>query len=111
MRPPGRFPASYQAKTPVDAAPFARGDNAVMAELFAQMVQRGILLDPTMRVYVEGDKRAAKPGAKPSQCSADLAAILTGRRGRRASRCPPAPTGPRRAKARGRRSMTSLSSW
>jgi len=73
----GPVPASYQAKTPVDAAPFARGDNAVMAELFAQMVQRGILLDPTMRVYVEGDKRAAKPGAKPSQCSADLAAILT----------------------------------
>jgi len=73
----GPVPASYQAKTPINPAPFTRGDNAVMAELFAQMVQRGILLDPTMRVYVEGDKRAAKPGAKPSQCSADLAATLT----------------------------------
>ena len=73
----GPVPASYQAKTPVDPAPFAKGDNPVMAGLFAQMVKQGTLLDPTMRVYVEGDKRAAKPGAKPSQCTADLAAILT----------------------------------
>ena len=73
----GPVPASYQAKTPIDAAPFAKGDNPVMAGLFARMVKQGTLLDPTMRVYVEGDKRAAKPGAKPSQCTADLAAILT----------------------------------
>jgi imidazolonepropionase-like amidohydrolase len=73
----GPVPASYQAKTPVDPVPFARGDNPVMAGLFAQMVKQGTLLDPTIRVYVEGDKRAAKPGGKPSQCSADLAAILT----------------------------------
>lgn len=72
----GPMPASYQAKTPVDPAPFAKGDNPVMAGLFAEMVKRGALLDPTMRVYVEGDKRAAKSG-KPSQCTADLAAILT----------------------------------
>jgi imidazolonepropionase-like amidohydrolase len=72
----GPVPASYQAKTPVDPAPFATGDNPVMAGLFARMVKQGILLDPTMRVYVEGDKRAAKSG-KPSQCTADLAASLT----------------------------------
>jgi imidazolonepropionase-like amidohydrolase len=73
----GPVPASYQAKTPVDPAPFAKGDNPVMAGLFAQMVKQGTLLDPTMRVYVEGDRRAAEPGGKPSQCTADLAAILT----------------------------------
>jgi len=73
----GPTPASYQAKTPIDPAPFAKGDNPVMAGLFAQMVKQRTLLDPTMRVYVEGDRRAAKPGAKPSQCTADLAAILT----------------------------------
>jgi imidazolonepropionase-like amidohydrolase len=73
----GPTPASYQAKTPVDPVPFAKGDNPVMAGLFAQMVKQGTLLDPTIRVYVEGDKRAARPGGKPSQCTADLAAALT----------------------------------
>ncbi len=73
----GPTPASYQAKTPIDPTPFMKGDNPVMARLFAQMVKQGTLLDPTMRVYVEGDKRAARPGAKPSQCPADLAAVLT----------------------------------
>src|SRR6185369_7767005 len=33
----GPVPASYQAKTPIDPAPFANGDNPVMAGLFAQM--------------------------------------------------------------------------
>jgi imidazolonepropionase-like amidohydrolase len=66
-------PASYQERTPVDPTPFVRGDNPVVGSLFAEMVRRGIILDATVRVYVEGDKRAAKP----SLCTAELATILT----------------------------------
>jgi cytosine/adenosine deaminase-related metal-dependent hydrolase len=70
-------PASYQDRFPVNYAAFANGDNAVMAGLFAEMRRRNIILDATLRVYAEGDRRAAPPGGRPYHCNLDLAARLT----------------------------------
>jgi imidazolonepropionase-like amidohydrolase len=74
-----RRPGSYQDRFPVDYARFAHGDNDVMASLFREMRRRHTILDATVRVYVEADKRAAAagPGGKPYHCNAELAARLT----------------------------------
>jgi imidazolonepropionase-like amidohydrolase len=70
-----RRPESYQARSPIDPAPFANGDNPVMARLFAEMWRRNIILDPTLRVYREVERRA--PADRPPYCTLDLAARLT----------------------------------
>lgn len=70
-----RRPQSYRERVPVDPAPFANGDNPVMAGLFATMRERGILLDATLRVYREGERRAT--AERPVHCSLDLATRLT----------------------------------
>ncbi|TMJ13922.1 MAG: hydrolase [Alphaproteobacteria bacterium] len=69
-------PQSYQDRFPIDAGLFAKGDNAAMAALFAEMKRRGTILDATDRVYVEAAKAAAKAG-KPYHCTPELAARLT----------------------------------
>jgi imidazolonepropionase-like amidohydrolase len=58
-----RRPARYQDRFPVDYAKL-RGDNPVMASLFADMKRRGIILDATLRVYVAAEA-SARPGGKP----------------------------------------------
>lgn len=70
-----RRPQSYRDRVPVDPAPFADGDNPAMAALFATMRARNILLDATLRVYREGERRATPE--RPAHCSLDLAARLT----------------------------------
>ena len=70
-----RRPQSYRDRVPVDPAPFAHGDNPAMAALFATMRARNILLDATLRVYREGERRATPE--RPAHCSLDLAARLT----------------------------------
>ena len=70
-------PQSYQERFPVDYAAFEGGDNEVMAGLFAEMRRRNIILDATLRVYAEADRRAAAPGGRPYHCTLDLAARLT----------------------------------
>ena len=70
-------PQSYQERFPVNYAAFESGDNAVMAGLFAEMRRRNIILDATLRVYAEADRRAAAPGGRPYHCNLDLAARLT----------------------------------
>jgi len=70
-----RRPQSYRDRMPVDPAPFAAGDNEVMAGLFATMRAQGVLLDATLRVYREGERRATPQ--RPAHCSLDLAARLT----------------------------------
>ena len=69
-------PQSYQQRVPIDPAPFLDGRNPTMAALFADMRRRDILLDATLRVYQEGEKRA-RAGGPPAYCSLDLAAKLT----------------------------------
>ncbi|MGQ0660915.1 amidohydrolase family protein [Sphingosinicella sp.] len=71
-----RRPARYQDRAPIDPAPFASGDNPVMARLFAEMRRRNIILDPTLRVYREVERRSAG-GGRPPYCTLDLAARLT----------------------------------
>jgi hypothetical protein len=70
-----RRPQSYGGRFPVDAALFAGRDNVAMAGLFATMRERGILLDATLRVYREGERRAT--AARPAHCTLALAARLT----------------------------------
>ena len=70
-------PASYQQRFPVNEAALAGRDNPVMAGLFREMRRRGIILDATLRVYREAERRAASPGGQPTHCSLDLAARLT----------------------------------
>jgi imidazolonepropionase-like amidohydrolase len=70
-------PRSYQERFPVDYSKFRDGDNPVMAGLFREMRRRNIILDATVRVYVEGEKAAAKRPGKPPLCTADLAERLT----------------------------------
>lgn len=69
-------PQSYQQRVPIDPAPFMSGHHPVMGSLFAEMRRRGMLLDATLRVYQEGEKRA-RDGGPPAYCSLDLAARLT----------------------------------
>ncbi|MCD2317200.1 amidohydrolase family protein [Sphingomonas sp. IC-11] len=69
-------PATYQQRVAIDPAPFIARNNPVMAGLFATMRERGMLLDATLRVYQEGEKRA-RTGGGPAYCSLDLAAALT----------------------------------
>lgn len=71
-----RRPQSYQERSPIDPAPFMAGDNPVMVRLFRQMSEQGIILDATLRVYREGDHRAAATG-RPNHCTLPLAARLT----------------------------------
>ncbi|MEP6784807.1 MAG: amidohydrolase family protein [Sphingomonadales bacterium] len=69
-------PARYQDRVPIDPAQFADGKNPVMQRLFDEMRRRKILLDPTLRVYREGERSAQRTG-KPPYCTLDLAARLT----------------------------------
>ena len=69
-------PQSYQGRFPIDYSLFANGDNASMTALFRDMRRRGIILDPTIRVYAAREKQPAKPGETP-QAATDLAARLT----------------------------------
>jgi imidazolonepropionase-like amidohydrolase len=70
-----RRPGAYRERFPVDASLFAHGDNPAMESLFRTMRARGILLDATLRVYREGERRATP--AHPAHCTLDLAARLT----------------------------------
>ena len=70
-------PQSYQERFPVNYAAFEGGDNAQMAALVREMRRRNIILDATLRVYAEGERRAVAPGGRPYHCTLDLAARLT----------------------------------
>jgi imidazolonepropionase-like amidohydrolase len=69
-------PQTYQQRVPIDPAPFMDGRNPVMVALFAEMHRRGMLLDATLRVYQESERRE-RAGGPPAYCSLDLAARLT----------------------------------
>lgn len=67
-----RRPQSYRERVPVDPAAAA---SPLMTGLFATMREHGILLDATLRVYREGERRATPE--RPAHCGLDLAAGLT----------------------------------
>jgi len=71
-------PQSYQDPTPVDPAPFAKGENPVMSAMFARMKADGVILDATTRVYVESEKAYAKTRrGRPPRCASQLGFDLT----------------------------------
>ena len=70
-----RRPAAYRDRFPVDSAALAHGDHPAMESLFRTMRTQGVLLDATLRVYREVERRATPQ--RPAHCSLDLAARLT----------------------------------
>lgn len=72
-------PLTYKDRRLVEIDRLKGGDNPEMAALFRDMAKRGIILDATLRVYQEYDKRlAAKPDMKPRpHCTLEVAAALT----------------------------------
>lgn len=71
-------PESYQARTPMDAAPFLAADNPVVALLLAQMKAHGIILDATTSIYAHYDAlAAADPKVRKPLCSGPMSAALT----------------------------------
>ncbi|MFN3943395.1 MAG: amidohydrolase family protein [Allosphingosinicella sp.] len=70
-------PSTYQERFPVEAAALAGGDHPAMAALFREMKRQGIVLDATLRVYGEAERRQAARGGPPYHCSLELAATLT----------------------------------
>jgi len=71
-------PPSYQARTPMDPAPFLAGDNAVIGRLYETMKAQGTILDATVSIYEEQERQRAKnPKMKPALCSGAMAAALT----------------------------------
>lgn len=65
------IPQAYEDHTPVDERLLARdGDDPVMARLYADMHERGILLDATGALFVQHDaERKAHPDSKPLRCT------------------------------------------
>ncbi|HEY4071071.1 MAG TPA: amidohydrolase family protein [Sphingomicrobium sp.] len=74
-QPMAKRPDSYQHRFPIEASLFAR-DNPVMEKLYADMVQRGTILDATLHVYREVEAGAKKQG-KPPLCTVSFAGKLT----------------------------------
>ena len=75
-------PQKYQEreKFPIDPAPFAKGDNKVMASLFDLMKERRVILDATNYVFETIEQmRARDPQNAPPlpYCSSALAELLT----------------------------------
>ena len=75
-------PSRYEEreKFPIDPAPFRDGKNPVMAHLFQQMKEKGIILDATVYVYHTIERMRAKNpenAPPPPFCSSELAEILT----------------------------------
>lgn len=72
------MPPTYQDPTATAEARLGKGDNPVMVGLFDEMEAKGIVLDATVRVYAEGEKRwqESKKG-RPPRCTAATAYRLT----------------------------------
>jgi imidazolonepropionase-like amidohydrolase len=69
-------PATYQERSPIPSEGLVGGDHPVMAGLFRELRERGIVLDPTLWVYRETERRSEDAG-RPPYCTLDLAARLT----------------------------------
>lgn len=72
-------PTTYKDRRLVEVDKLKNGDNPQMQALFQDMAARGIVLDATLRVYQEYDRRlAANPSMKPRPyCPLEVAAALT----------------------------------
>ena len=72
------MPRAYHDRAPVQEARFANGDNQTIDPLFLAMRRRGVILDATVRVYIELSRQhSAHPSGPLPYCSAELAERLT----------------------------------
>jgi imidazolonepropionase-like amidohydrolase len=74
-QPMAKRPDSYEHRFPIDASLFTH-DNPVMAKLYANMRQRGTILDATLHVYREVEE-GARQQHKPPLCTVAFAGKLT----------------------------------
>ena len=65
------IPAAYEDHTPVDESQLAKtGDDPVIARLYRQMIDRGMVLDATGSLFVRYDaERKAHPERAPLRCT------------------------------------------
>ena len=71
------MPGAYHHRTPVDAAKFGAGDNAVVQSLFETMRARRTILDATLLIYADMARdHAADPKGPAPYCSDVLAERL-----------------------------------
>lgn len=76
-QPAAQRPATYASRTPIERAPFLAGDHPVIQSLVEQIRDRGLILDATVRVYVEQDARHAAGQAREPVCSGPMTAAIT----------------------------------
>ncbi|MBX3485150.1 amidohydrolase family protein [Phenylobacterium sp.] len=70
-------PASYQSRTPIDAAPFLASDDPAVGKVVRKMAADGIMLDATTSLYGRLSAEAAShPGARRPLCSGELSDAL-----------------------------------
>ena len=73
-----QMPAAYHRRAPVDGSKFGPGDSAVVGKLYETMKAKGQVLDATLTIYDEMDRRRiAKPAAAPGYCTGEIAYRLT----------------------------------
>ena len=71
-------PKQYHDRAMVQADLIDRANDPVLAKLFQAMKAKGTMLDATLRVYQEGEKRLEKdPHRSGSYCPLELAASIT----------------------------------
>lgn len=70
-------PQTYQSRTPMDATPFLKSDNPVIALLLTQMKAQGTMLDATTSIYAHIEaEAAANPKARKPLCSGAMSDAL-----------------------------------
>jgi imidazolonepropionase-like amidohydrolase len=73
-----QMPVAYHRRAAVDGSKFPPGDSPLIGKLYAEMKAKGQVLDATLTIYDEMEKRrVAKPTAAPGYCTGDLAYRLT----------------------------------
>ena len=71
-------PPRYHNRAAVEGALIDRKSDPMLAKLFAAMKAKGTILDATLRVYQEGDKRMkTNPQPNGAYCPLELAAAIT----------------------------------
>lgn len=73
-----QMPVAYHRRAAVDGSKFGPGDSLLIGKLYEEMRAKGQVLDATLTIYDEMDRRRiATPTAAPGYCTGDLAYRLT----------------------------------
>lgn len=74
---PDDRPRTYASRGPIRRQDFLKADHPVIAGLVQQIADRPVILDATVRVYVEQDRRHAAGQSREPVCSGPMTAALT----------------------------------